>query len=129
MNKILIEIIPVIFIFFIGFLLRKTKVLKKENGDLLLKLIFYLSLPALIIFSITSIELSKELLFIPFIAMWVILTTFFISLLIGKLFFAKSRPLGTFLVGSMAMEVSFAIPFVFSAYGNEGIARLALFDL
>ena len=27
------------------------------------------------------------------------------------------------------MEISFTIPFVFSAYGNEGIARLALFDL
>jgi len=129
MNNILLGIIPIFTIFFFGFVLRKTKVLKNEDGDLLLKLIFYLSLPALNIFSITSIKLSREFLFIPFIAMWIILTTFFISFLIGKLFFTKNKSLGTFLVGSVTMEVSFAIPFIVSTYGNEGMARLVLFDL
>jgi len=54
MNDIFFAIIPIILIFLLGFVLRKTKVLKSEDGDILLKLIFYLSLPALIISSIIN---------------------------------------------------------------------------
>ena len=129
MANIIIEIIPIVSIFIFGYLFRRFGILKNEDGDLLLKLIFYLSLPALILFSIVSVELSKEFLFIPFIAMWIILATFFVSLFIGKLIFTENKSLGTFLVGSVTMEVSFAIPFIVSTYGNEGLARLVLFDL
>ena len=129
MANIIIEIIPIVSIFIFGYLFRRFGILKNEDGDLLLKLIFYLSLPALILFSIVSVELSKEFLFIPFIAMWIILATFFVSLFIGKLIFTENKSLGTFLVGSVTMEVSFAIPFIVSTYGNEGMARLVLFDL
>ncbi len=129
MKNIFVELIPIALMFFVGYVFRKTGILKTEDGDLFLRLIFFLSLPALILSSITNIELSKDFAFIPFVAMWIILTTFFVSFFIGKLFFDKGKSLGTFLVGSMTMEVSFIIPFVLPVYGNEGIARLALFDL
>ena len=39
MNKIFLELIPIIIIFAIGFASRKLKFLKKEDGDVLLKII------------------------------------------------------------------------------------------
>src|SRR3989344_5682685 len=41
MNRIIPELIPIFFIFVIGFTSRKFNILKKEDGDILLKIFFY----------------------------------------------------------------------------------------
>src|SRR3989344_5747746 len=110
MEKMLVEIIPIILIFVIGYIFRRTGILKNDDGDLFLKLIFFLSLPALIITSITSIELSEDFFLIPFIAMWIILITSFASFFLSRLFFTNRKLIGTFFIGSVTMEVSFIIP-------------------
>ena len=129
MNRIIPELIPIFFIFVIGFTSRKFNILKKEDGDILLKIIFYFTLPSLIIFSIPKIKLSGEMIFLPFTAIWIVLITFFVSFFISKKLNLKNKSLGTFLVGSMIMEISFTLPFVLVAYGQEGLARIILFDV
>ena len=129
MNKIILELIPIFFIFVIGLASRKFNILKKEDGDILLKIIFYFTLPSLIIFSMPKIKLSGEIILLPFIAIWVVLITFFVSFFISKKLNLKNKSLGTFLVGSMIMEISFTLPFVLVAYGQEGLARIILFDV
>ena len=129
MNKIILELIPIFFIFILGTFSKKFKILKKEDGCVLLKIIFYFSLPALIVFSIPKIKLSGEMIFLPFIAIWIILITFFVSFFISKRFILEPKSLGVFLIGSMIMEVSFTLPFILATYGTEGLARIMLFDI
>ena len=129
MNKIILELIPILIIFIFGFMSRRFNIFKNEDGDILLKVIFYFTLPSLIIFSIPKIKLSGEMIFLPIIAIWIVLITFFISFFISKKLNLENKSLGTFLVGSMIMEISFTLPFILTAYGQEGLARIVLFDV
>ncbi|MBS3099340.1 AEC family transporter [Candidatus Pacearchaeota archaeon] len=129
MNKIILELIPIIIIFVIGFASRKFKILKKEDGDTLLKIIFYFTLPSLIIYSIPKIKLSGEMIFLPITAIWIVLITFFISFFVSRKLNLGTKSVGTFLVGSMIMEISFTLPFILITYGSEGLARIVLFDI
>ncbi len=128
MNEIIIKIIPVVFIFVLGYFLKKINLLKKEDGDLFLKIVFYISLPALIILSITNITLSLDFIYLPVIAALIIFITYFIAYFIGRLLHLQKTSLGVFLVGSMIMNIGFALPFIIAAYGEEGLARIVLFD-
>ncbi len=58
---ILNKILPIIAIYFIGFISKKLKIFNKKSGELFLKLVFYLGLPSLIITSFAKIEISQEL--------------------------------------------------------------------
>ncbi len=129
MNKIFLDLVPIIIIFIFGIVLKKFNILKRDDGSIFLKVIFYLTLPALIIFSIPKIKLSGEMIFLPLTAIWIILITFFISFFISKRLNLGNQSLGVFLVGSMIMEVSFALPFILTTYGQEGLARIVLFDM
>ena len=57
------------------------------------------------------------------------INNFFLSFFISKRFILEPKSLGVFLVGSMIMEVSFTLPFILTAYGQEGLARIVLFDI
>jgi len=129
MNEIIIKIIPVILIFVLGYFLKTINLLKKEDGDLFLKVVFYISLPALIVLSIANITLSLDFIYLPLIAVLIIFITCFIARFIGGLFHLQKTSLGVFLVGSMIMNVGFTLPFIISAYGGEGLARISLFDI
>lgn len=128
MNEILIKIIPVMLIFVLGYVLKRINLLNKKNGDLFLKLVFYVSLPALILLSVTNIQLSFDFIYLPIIAMLIILVTYVIAYFTGKLFNLKKPSFGVFLVGSLIMNIGFTLPFFIAAYGEEGLARASLFD-
>ncbi|MCK4312520.1 MAG: AEC family transporter [Candidatus Cloacimonetes bacterium] len=129
MKEFLEKIIPIILIFFLGYFLKRIRLFKKETGDLLLKLVFYVTLPALIFLSISNVELIFEFIYLPFIAVAVIFIVYFIALFIGKRFKLPPATLGTFLIGSMIMNTGFVLPFIIAAFGREGLALYTFFDL
>lgn len=128
MDQILVKIIPVISIFALGYSLKKINLFTKENADLFLKVVFYISLPALIVPSIIDTELSVDFIYLPFIAVSIIAITYGIAYLFGGLLHLPRLSLGVFLVGSMIINVGFILPFVIVTYGDEGLARISLFD-
>ncbi|MCD4745747.1 MAG: AEC family transporter [Bacteroidales bacterium] len=128
MNEILLKILPVIIIFVLGYLLQKIGIFKKQDGDLLLKLVFYVSLPALIILSITKVRLSVEFAFLPFISSTIIIISYFVSFFVAKKLKLKKTTFGVFLVGSMILNIGFTLPFIIAAYGDEGLARISVMD-
>lgn len=128
MNNI-IGFLPVILIFVLGILSRWIKLFNKENADLFLKLVFYVTLPALSLESISTVKLSYDMFYVPISAMLTILITGIISFLIGKKLKFKDKTMGTFLVGSMIMNTGFTLPFFTTAFGNNGFVRASLFDL
>ena len=123
------KIIPIILIFILGYFLKKIRLLKKEDGDLFLKVVFYISLPALIIISISGTHPNFQFAYLPLVATFIIFTTFGVSLLIGKLLSLSRPTMGTFLIGAMIMNTAFNLPFILAAYGEQGIAVLSMFDL
>lgn len=128
MNEIITKILPVILIFALGYVLKRLRVLKKEDGDLLLKLVFYVSVPALVLLSISKIEITKELFYLPVIPVLIIFLIFAVSYFVGKLLRLPRKTFGTYLVGTLIMNIGFTLPFFIAAYGNEGLARASMFD-
>ena len=124
----LTNISPIILIFFLGFFLKMIRLFGKETADIFLKFIFYVSLPALVFRSVHRVTLSTEYIFLPLIAVFVFFFLYFISLFIGKKLKLKRKTLGTFILAAMIMNTGFSLPFIFAAFGEEGVAIIAIFD-
>lgn len=127
--EIILKILPIALIFFLGILLRYTNLAKKEDGDFLLKLNFYVALPALSILSLSSASLSWHLIYFPLIGIISILATYLIALIIGKNIAFNRQTFGVFVIGSMIINTGFSLPFLIAAYGQEGLIRKIIFDL
>ncbi len=128
MMDILINLGPAILIALIGFFLKQTGVFKRENGDFLLLLVFYVSLPAMIFDSFLNIQLDLKFIFLPVITIVVISSMYFISLIASRLLNLPRRTAGTFIIGTMILNNGFLFPFIYAMYGDEGMARILLFD-
>ncbi len=128
MTDFLNKIIPIILIFFLGYFLKRIKLFNKETADILLKLIFYVSMPALVFRSVSQIQLSLKYVYLPFIAVTVFFLIYFVALIIGKKLELPTKTRGTFILGAMIMNTGFSLPFIFSAFGEKGVAVVAIFD-
>ncbi|HHE39385.1 MAG TPA: AEC family transporter [Candidatus Cloacimonetes bacterium] len=128
MPDFLIKIIPIILIFFLGYFLKRIKLFGKETADIFLKFIFYVSMPALVFHSVSQIWLSIKFIYLPFIAFTVFFVIYFITSFIGKKLELSQKTLGTFILGSIIMNTGFSLPFIFSAFGEKGVATVAIFD-
>ncbi|MCD4818375.1 MAG: AEC family transporter [Candidatus Cloacimonetes bacterium] len=129
MDNFIQKILPVIVIFFLGYILKSIKLFTKENGSTLLKISFYVTLPALTFISIAQTELVSTYFFLPFLSIIVVGITFLLAYLMGKKLNLSRKTFGTFLVGSMIMNTGFTLPFVVAAYGEKGLAIYTFYDL
>jgi malate permease and related proteins len=128
MYEVIIKIVPVLLLFLCGFLLKISKTLREESGDVLLRIVFYLSLPALIVHSISTTPLLPEHALLPLSATLIIFATFAIVFTILPLFKLQKKSAGVFVIGSLILNCGFLIPFVHAVYGKEGLALLLIFD-
>ncbi len=121
--------LPVVLIFVLGIITKRIKLFDKENADLFLKLVFYITLPALSLESIATVTLSYDMFYIPFAAMLTVFIVGGIAFFIGKKMKFSDKTMGTFLIGSMIMNTGFTLPFFTTAFGDNGFVRASLFDL
>lgn len=105
------KILPIIVIYFIGFLLKKIKLFDRDSGSLFLKLVFYLGLPSLIITSFSQIEISEKFFLIPLSAVITFLIIFAVSFVFTNLAKIKGKNRGVFLIATMIMNIGFVLPF------------------
>lgn len=115
-------------IFILGYLLKRVKILSQKDGDLLLKLFYYVSVPSLIVVSVSQMSFTAELLWLPVIAALIIIISYVVSGFVARLLDLRKPSVGVFLVGSLVMNTGFVFPFMFAVKGEEGLARASLFD-
>jgi len=120
---------PVFATFFLGMFLRKTSVFDDYAPDVLFKLVYHLTLPALLISVLSWVVISRAMLFLPLLSSLLILLTLAAALLTGKAIKMQKKTWLVVAGGSMIMNVGFVMPFVQSFYGDDGLARLFIFDL
>jgi len=120
---------PVLVFFFLGILLRKSSVLDEHASGVLLKLFYHLTLPALLLSVMPYVVMNASFFFLPLIAASIILLTLAASIITGKALRMENRSLALFLTGSVIMNLGFVMPFVQAFYGDDGLARLFVFDI
>ncbi|EAT16353.1 AEC family transporter [Desulfuromonas acetoxidans] len=128
MPDLITAILPLVFTFALGVVLRAWRVFAAQDADILLKLFFYLCLPALILISVSTMHLRPSLLFLPGLSAAIILITFVIGKGIAPILDLPRTTLGVFYIGILVMNGGFTFPYVLSAYGAEGMAIASLFD-
>lgn len=122
------EILYTVVLIAVGFLLKKCRLLREDDGEVISRIIFNLTLPALIIVSLNSVVIE------PSIAMMPVLVILYgiISVLIAFLIFRKEERdiKGTFLMLASGYNVGlFAFPIVESIWGAEGLLYFGMFDV
>ena len=125
---LLLKILPVILIFVLGYFLKRVNIFTRENGDLFLKLVFYVAFPALLMVSVTRLHLSAELVFLPVAAVLIILVSYAIVFFISRFIHLERPSMGVFIIGAVTMNMGFTYPFLMAAAGEEGLARASFFD-
>jgi malate permease and related proteins len=120
---------PIFATFLIGIVLRKTSVLDDSAVNVLLKLVHHLTLPALLLSVLPYVVIGKEVLFLLLISCILVLVTLAATTLTGKALFMPEKSLAVLVIGSTIMNLSFVMPFVQSFYGDDGLARLFVFNI
>jgi predicted permease len=123
------KIIPIVFVFFLGYFLKLIKIVKPYSGELLLKLVFYVTLPTLTFLSVIRTTLTITHLYLPFLSIIVVGITFIIASITAKKLKLTGKTYGTFLIGCLIMNTGFTMPFVIAAFGKEGLTIYTFFDL
>lgn len=128
MLQTIIKVLPVLLIFPLGYILKKINILQTKDADMMTKLVFYVSLPALVVVSVSKIKFAFDFIYLPLSSAIIIFCIYFISKRIAGLFGFDNATYGAFLTGTMIMNIGFVLPFVVAVYRHEGLARLTLFD-
>ena len=111
----------------LGYLLKAIRVLSEDHGKYLSKIILNVTLPALILRTISSIELDFSLVLAPLIC---ILFSLIVSLLAGLLLKRyPDREKGVAWMSSLGFNIGlFAYPIMEGLFGREGLTTVAMLD-
>lgn len=125
---ILEKLMPIILFFIIGYTLKMLKILSKEDASVLLKLIFYLMSPAVIIISVSSMEFTKTLIYYPIAAICIHCVMIVIGIIFSKFLKLTDNERKIFRGGTLIMNMTFILPFFIVFFGEKNVYLLSLFD-
>jgi predicted permease len=121
------EFLYIIIIIALGYLLKRLNILKEKEGEVISKIIFKISLPALVLVTFDSVKIETSLILLPVIVLIYGLITACLGLLVFK---NEERELkGSFLMLSGFNVGLFAFPLVFAIWGMEGLTYFSMFDV
>ena len=128
MGSILLQLFPVFAYFLLGILLRRSGLGDRSHGEFLLRLVFFVTLPLLILGSVPSIEFTAARALLPFLNVTVNLVCMGLTLGYARMRNLERRTTGTMLVNTGIVNNSFMFPFILAVYGQNGFADAILFD-
>ncbi|MCP4179748.1 MAG: hypothetical protein GY756_18470 [bacterium] len=116
-------------IIFIGYLAKKFKVLKVEDGHTLTNLILYITFPAVVLKTFNNVHINSSMVMICIISILFGLLMTVISIIVFK----KRNILhqkGLLISSCLGFNIGlFAYPFVQGIWGYKGLIYIAMFDL
>lgn len=125
---ILEKLLPIFLFFTIGYILKIMNILKKEEASVLLKLVFYLLSPAVIILSVSGMKLERELLFYPISVLCIHAFMIPTGLFLSKLIKLNEDERKVFRGATLIMNMTFILPFFIVFFGEKNLYLLSLFD-
>lgn len=124
-----VRVALLIGLFAAGALARRRGWLGPPHAGKMLQLVITVGLPALFIADVSRIPLQRDLAALPVSGVLIILATFGLSQLVGKVLRLPRAEHGALTICSMSINNGFLFPFVIAVWGQPGFAHLALFDL
>ncbi len=125
---ILEKLLPIFLFFTIGYILKVMNILKKEEASVLLKLVFYLLSPAVIILSVSGMKLERELLLYPISALCIHAIMIPTGLFLSKLIKLNDDERKVFRGATLILNMTFILPFFIVFFGEKKLYLLSFFD-
>lgn len=123
------KLLPIIIFFFAGYALKKKGVFSSDQGTLLLRVVFYLCLPAISFATFSRIELSIERIYPLITAAFIILGNFAVTRLYASKLLGKSKSSSVIILSTIILNTSLILPFAQAKWGEEGTGNVLLFDI
>ena len=122
-------IILVVGLIAIGMIMRRSPLFSDNTADVLNSFVLYVSLPAIILVSISKLELSSDILY-PVLMHWSLyLINILLVIILSKLFKFSFSVMGCLLVVSCLGNTAFlGIPMVEGFFGENAVAFAVLYD-
>lgn len=131
MNSAVRQALPILGLVLVGFLFRQIGLIRSGDSQVIARLIINTTLPALIFLSIARANVAPSKLVV--LAMCGVLVSLGLSVISGVLtgYLGYERQIvGVVILGTMIINIGFFLfPIFQTVYGQEGISRLAAFDL
>lgn len=128
MSEIFLQLAPIFFYFLIGVLLRHTGTADRSHGDFVLRLAFFVTLPLLILLTVSATELSASKALLPVANIVVNVVCLGVALLAMKSMRLATPAQGSMAMNTMIVNNAFMFPFILEFYGDSGFADAVLFD-
>jgi predicted permease len=114
----------------VGYILKRTRIVDKEGGGkALARIIFNVTLPSVILRTLTRIQMDVAMVAMPFFAFLITGIVLFLAFFIHKSEPAKKMR-GQYIMMSLGFNVgNFAFPLIYGVFGDEGLKYAAMFDV
>jgi malate permease and related proteins len=122
------EFLYIIIIIAFGYLLKRLNILQEKDGEVISKIIFKITLPALVLITFDSVKIETSLILLPVIVLVYGIITACLGLFVFK---NEERELkGSLLMLSSGFNVGlFAFPLVYAIWGIDGLTYFSMFDV
>lgn len=122
------EFLYIIIIIAFGYLLKRLNILQEKDGEVISKIIFKITLPALVVVTFDSVKIETSLILLPVIVLVYGIITACLGLFVFK---NEERELkGSLLMLSSGFNVGlFAFPLVYAVWGIDGLTYFSMFDV
>jgi predicted permease len=128
MLDIIIKLAPIFFFIALGRILKKTGFANRDHGDFLLKFVFFVTLPAMVLLKLPQVPLPPDKAFLPLISITVNLGCLLAVWLATLRLPLEATTRGVMMVGVMVINSVFMYPFILAGFGDAGFADAILFD-
>ncbi|MCK5099066.1 MAG: AEC family transporter [Desulfobacteraceae bacterium] len=128
MHEILIKLLPIFLFFSLGILLKKIHFADTGNAEFLLRLVFFVTLPALVLLRLSQTPITPDKLYLPLINIAINLSCLALALFMSRFIQIRRKTMGTMLVSTMISNNVFMFPFIMAGFGNSGFTDAVLFD-
>lgn len=129
MATLLLQLLPIFMYFGIGTWLKSMKLADRSHGEFLLRFVFFVTLPLLILTSIPKVQLSGSKALLPLVNVTINAACIGFMYVLARWQKWNRIDTGTALVNTGIHNNSFMFPFILAVLGDTGFADLILLDL
>ena len=123
------SVLPMLLCFACGTAFRMGGVFTQKDASVLLRVVFFVGIPAIVLRSIPAIPLTPELALLPVLGALTHVVTGSVFWMVSGFTNAPFKSRITGVVGVMMMNLGFVFPFLEAGLGEAGIQAALLFDL
>jgi len=123
------KIVSFLLLILVGYILKSIKFLNEEDGDILKKILFNISLPSLILYSIITSKFSGNFLILFILVPLTMIIQFFLLFIFGKLYIKDQKDLATLILSGVMGNTAFlGYPLVEIFFGLNNLPYGILYD-